>query len=690
MNTPNRLVGESSPYLLQHAYNPVDWYPWCDEALQKAKLEDKLILVSIGYSACHWCHVMEKESFEDPATALLMNKYYVCIKVDREERPDLDHFFMDALQAVSGQGGWPLNMFLTPEGKPFYGGTYFPPQSIPQRISWKELLVQLHDAFLKRRNEVETQANNLLEHLQKSNQHVFKNTIDVDVHADDLFTEVKADKIYQQLMAAADRLDGGFGHAPKFPQTYSIQLLLRFYHFFKHEAALEQALLSLNKMMRGGIYDHVGGGFCRYSTDGKWKVPHFEKMAYDNALLLSVLSEAYQISKDGEIKQAVVETVAFIQRELLDQTGGFYAALDADSEGVEGKFYVWDKKDFDAAVGVDAEIIGEYFNVESAGNWEHSNILYVTSSLAEWAAIHAISLERATEMISTAKQQLLQKRSGRVRPGLDDKVILGWNALLSTALLQAANVFRQPDWMELASSNISFLISTFHDREQKSWRHTFKNSQARFPAFLDDLAFLIQSLIMLHESSGSLQDLRLAFEITEYVIAHFSDEQGVYFYFTPDSHKDVMVRKIDLYDGAIPSGNSIMAWNLTRLGIVFNQASWKERANKMLRGVEPVLLKYPTSFGKWGCLWVELQQGIGELAVIGEDALSSTKEMHASFLPNRVMLIGQESDPSIPLLANRPVTPASKFYVCQNYACLSPVEDAADALKLLLTKSSDR
>jgi uncharacterized protein YyaL (SSP411 family) len=285
MNVPNRLILETSPYLLQHAYNPVDWYPWTEEALQKAREEDKLILVSIGYSACHWCHVMEHESFEDPSTALLMNKYFVCIKVDREERPDLDHFFMDALQAITGQGGWPLNMFLTPDGKPFYGGTYFPPQSIPQRISWKELLVQLHDAFMKRRTEIELQAKNLLEHLQKSNQVVLKNTINLESSASDFIRSAEVGKIFNQLMAAADRVDGGFGHAPKFPQTYSIQFLLRYHHFFDNDAALDQALLSLKKMMRGGIYDHVGGGFCRYSTDGQWKVPHFEKMAYDNKAL---------------------------------------------------------------------------------------------------------------------------------------------------------------------------------------------------------------------------------------------------------------------------------------------------------------------------------------------------------------------------------------------------------------------
>ncbi|MEY3152027.1 MAG: hypothetical protein RLZZ49_34 [Bacteroidota bacterium] len=689
MNVPNRLILETSPYLLQHAYNPVDWYPWTEEALQKAREEDKLILVSIGYSACHWCHVMEHESFEDPSTALLMNKYFVCIKVDREERPDLDHFFMDALQAITGQGGWPLNMFLTPDGKPFYGGTYFPPQSIPQRISWKELLVQLHDALMKRRTEIELQAKNLLEHLQKSNQVVLKNTINLESSASDFIRSAEVGKIFNQLMAAADRVDGGFGHAPKFPQTYSIQFLLRYHHFFDNDAALDQALLSLKKMMRGGIYDHVGGGFCRYSTDGQWKVPHFEKMAYDNALLLTVLTEAYQVTNDQEIKRVVVETIEFLKREMLDPSGGFYAALDADSEGVEGKFYVWSKDEFDATVGEHANIIGEYFNVESGGNWEHSNILFTSSSIEAWATTHQLTMDQASSILLNAKQALLQARASRVRPGLDDKIILGWNALLSTALLQAANVFRQSDWKDLAVSNIAFLISSFYDQEGKRWKHTFKNNQSRFPAFLDDMAYLIQSLIMLHESTGSLKELHLASELAEYVIEYFSDEQDIYFYFTPDYHNEVLVRKVDLYDGAVPSGNSIMAWNLSRLGIIFNRSDWRIRSLKMLEGVETTLAKYPSSFGKWGCLLMEMYHGIRELAIIGQDALSSSSGIHLAFLPNKVLVIGQQTDERIPLLQNRPIGEKSQFYVCHDYTCRSPVDHSADALKLLLTKSPE-
>lgn len=686
MNFSNRLVNETSPYLLQHAHNPVDWFPWCDEALDLAKKEDKLILVSIGYSACHWCHVMEKESFEDAATALLMNKFFVCIKVDREERPDLDHFFMDALQAIAGQGGWPLNMFLTPDGKPFYGGTYFPPQSIPQRISWKELLVQLHDAFIKRRSEIETQANNLLEHLQKSNQLNPHQNFNIQLPVEEQFSDLQLKKILEQLMSSADLVDGGFGHAPKFPQTYAIQFLLRHYHFFGTDEALQHALLSLKKMIRGGIYDHVGGGFCRYSTDAQWKVPHFEKMAYDNALLLMVLTEAYQISKDEEIKDAVFETVAFLKREMLDAEGGFYAALDADSEGVEGKFYVWSKNEFDEIVGTDASILHGYFNISDVGNWEHSNILFTKASLQEWSVKYNLDNLKAKQILSTAKHKLLVEREKRVRPVLDDKIILGWDALLSNALLQAALVFEQQEWEEISRKNIDFIMDKFFDHETGKWLHTYKDGKAKYSAFLDDLAYLIQALIQLHETTGSFKYLQDARSITEYLIEHFSDTNNIYFYFTPSFETDVPVRKVDLYDGATPSGNSIMAWNLIRLGIIFDQSEWKQRSYKMLKGVESTLLRYPTSFGKWGNLLLELNRGLVELAIIGKNAQKDSAGILRTLIPNKIVVFGISSEENIPLLKGRPIEQKTVFYVCHDYTCQAPTENPELALKFLLTK----
>ena len=687
MKPTNRLAKESSPYLLQHAHNPVNWYPWCEEALEKAKHEDKLILVSIGYSACHWCHVMEKESFEDASTAYLMNEYFICIKVDREERPDLDHFYMDALQAISGQGGWPLNMFLTPDGKPFYGGTYFPPQSMHQRISWKELLVQLHDAFIKRRNEIEEQANHVLDHLKKSNQVIPKKEVSFEIPPEEKFTTQQIEKIFHQLMAVADKHEGGFGNAPKFPQTYSIQFLLRYYHFFRDQNALNHAMLSLKKMMRGGIYDHVGGGFCRYSTDATWKVPHFEKMAYDNALLLMVLTEAFQITKDDEIKNVMYETIDFIIREMLDAGGGFYAALDADSEGVEGKFYVWSKAEFEAVAGEHARMLCEYFNIEEHGNWEHENILFTTQSILEWASKEGISEQRAKEIKTEVKQRLLDARGSRIRPGLDDKIILGWNALLANALFQAALVFNESSWMKVAEKNTQFLMKEFFDEINHQWKHTYKHQVVKFPAFLDDLAYFIQLLLTAHEATASLNYLHLAKEIAEYVVEHFSDEATTYFYFSPDFHHDIMVRKIDLYDGATPSGNSIMASNLLKLGIIFDERSWKDRAFKMLEGLETTLTRYPTSFGKWGNLCIDLNRGIGELAILGKGALVASKGIYGDFLPNKVVVISENANDAVPLLRGRSAGETPQFFVCRDFACLTPVEEAKEAIKLLLTIS---
>jgi uncharacterized protein len=687
MKFTNQLIKETSPYLLQHAHNPVDWYPWCEEALEKARKEDKLILVSIGYSACHWCHVMERESFEDEHTAYLMNQHFVSIKIDREERPDLDHFFMDALQAISGQGGWPLNMFLTPDGKPFYGGTYFPPVAMHQRISWKELLVQLHDAFLKRRSEIEAQANQLLEHLQKTNRFEYTSTLEIDLPVEEKFTEQQAHKIFDQIMASADRVEGGFGNAPKFPQTYSIQYLLRYHHFFKNSEALDQALLSLKKMLRGGIYDQVGGGFCRYSTDAKWFAPHFEKMAYDNALLLTVLTEAYQICKDSEIKQVVFETVDFIKRELLSSEHGFYAALDADSEGEEGKYYTWKKEEFTNVLGDHAAMMADYFNIQENGNWEHTNILFVRHSIEEWAKEKQIEQKEARIDIGESKKKLLTARERRVKPGLDDKIILGWNALLSAALAHASIVFEQTEWRELAKENTDFLRKYFFNEEKQIWKHTYKNGEAKFPAFLDDLAYLIQSLLLLHEATGEIDYLKQARQVLEYVLHHFSDAQGVYFYYSPDFHGDVSVRKIDVYDGATPSGNSIMSWNLHRFSVLFEVPEWRIRAEKMLEGMQHTLVKYPTSFGKWASQLLEMTQGIHEVAVVGEDPQKGAAELLSHFVPNKVVVIGKKESDEFPLLKGRSVEKKVAFYVCKQYVCQAPVQTPEKALTLLLTKS---
>src|SRR5687767_3251690 len=477
----NHLIRETSPYLLQHAHNPVDWYPWGNEALNKAKEENKPILVSIGYAACHWCHVMERESFEDEATAAIMNEHFINIKIDREERPDLDHIYMDAVQAMTGSGGWPLNVFLTPDQKPFYGGTYFPPQRAFNRPSWKEILLGVSQAFKERRDEINVQSENLTGHIIQSNS--FGQSVAGDPSA---LTVEKTDEVYKNILKSADTQWGGFGRAPKFPQTFSIQYLLRYQvtNLQMPESKAPslggglgetQALLSLDKMIGGGIYDQAGGGFARYSTDTEWLVPHFEKMLYDNALLVSVISEAFQITGKDRYREVIEETIGFLKREMLQEEGGFYAALDADSEGVEGKFYIWDYEEVRKILQEDADIFCRFFDITPNGNFEGKNILRRKKSEEQFCKEQDISLDKLKRIIQQGKQKLLEVREKRISPGLDDKVLLGWNALMNTALSRAFAATGIQEYRELAITNMQFLLKNFA-KSTNEFYHSWKNN----------------------------------------------------------------------------------------------------------------------------------------------------------------------------------------------------------------------
>lgn len=686
MTIPNRLIKETSPYLLQHAHNPVDWYSWGSEALERAKQEDKPIIVSIGYAACHWCHVMERESFEDQQTALLMNKYFICIKVDREERPDLDHFFMDALQASSGQGGWPLNMFLTSEAKPFYGGTYFPPQRMHNRISWNELLVQIHEAYHKRRTEIMQQADNLIEHLRKSNDHQTLAGAMLTNDRENLFTAAQAAKMFKNIMGAADQVEGGFGRAPKFPQTYSIQYLLRYHHFTGDQDAMAQAVLSLKKMMRGGIYDQIGGGFCRYSTDNQWLAPHFEKMTYDNALLLLVLSEAFQLTGDKEYERVAAETIGFMQREMMTAEGGFYAALDADSEGIEGKFYTWSRKELDEVLGEDAAAIATLYDVTDDGNWEHVNILRMNKGFEEWAMEAGFTLEEAMTCKVRATEKMMQCRNQRTRPATDDKIILGWNALFNQALSKAGQAFGRDEWIALAETNMAFLVSRFYNKETAQYWHTHKEGISKYPAFLDDIAYLIQSLLFLYEPTGNTAYLERAKAIMAYAIEQFSDEENLFFYYTPVFQQDMPVRKKDVYDGATPSGNSTMAWNLYRLARLFNLREWEKRACSMLETVMNTSVKHPTSYGIWSNLALELAQGTHEILVLGGDAIEKGRLLLSQYIPNKVFMASVDAWIEYPLMAGKKGGAESNIFFCRDYACKLPFTNIEAALAAVLTK----
>ncbi|HLF44951.1 MAG TPA: thioredoxin domain-containing protein, partial [Chitinophagaceae bacterium] len=548
----NKLINESSPYLLQHAHNPVNWYPWGKEALNAAVKENKPILVSIGYSACHWCHVMEKESFENETTAKFMNENFINIKIDREERPDLDHIYMDAVQAMTGSGGWPLNVFLTPDTKPFYGGTYFPPVKAYNRPSWIDLLMNVKNIFVEKRNEIEAQAENLTAHLLKSNSFGVGQT-----GTNDLFSTKKLLEVYQHIMKPADRQWGGFGNAPKFPQTMVIQFLLRYYYSYSEKEALDQALLSLDKMIDGGIYDQLGGGFARYSTDAEWLVPHFEKMLYDNALLLSVISEAYQLTRKEKYKIIIDETVRFIEREMSHSGGGFYSALDADSEGTEGKFYVWTYNEVKEILQEETDIFCTFFNIIPGGNWSegaaskaHTNILWRKNSEKKFCENNNITLEELEEILQNGREKLLSVRNKRIKPQVDDKILLSWNCLMNTALSKAFAATGNQRYRELAIKNMDFLLAAFSAPETNNFFHSWKNGRANHPAFLDDYAYLIQSLIHLQMVTTETNYLIKAKEITGLVLQNFKEEDTGFFFYTSFHQKDILLRKKEVYDGA--------------------------------------------------------------------------------------------------------------------------------------------
>jgi uncharacterized protein YyaL (SSP411 family) len=677
----NELIHESSPYLLQHAHNPVNWQPWGLEALQLAKDLNKPILVSIGYSACHWCHVMERESFENEATASIMNEHFVNIKIDREERPDIDHIYMDAVQALSGAGGWPLNVFLTPDAKPFYGGTYFPPTKAFNRASWTEVLNNINDAWKNRRGEVEEQAETLIAHLKKANNFTqIKNNIVVET-GKAVFTKEDVITISQNLLATADTKEGGFGKAPKFPQTFSINALLQCAHFLKDEKALEQAELSLTKMLNGGIYDQLAGGLCRYSTDAEWLAPHFEKMLYDNAFFIVALCNAYLLTKKNVYKNAVEHVCEFLFAEMKNENGGYYAAIDADSEGVEGKFYVWDKKEIDALLGKDADLFNKYFDVTEHGNWEEKNILRILTPLEVVAKDCNLTMEEAKMSIELSKKTLLDQRNFRIRPATDDKILLGWNALIITAFCKAYAILQEEKYKNAAVELYDFIEKEF-TKDSRNYYHTYKHGKAKYPAFLDDYAYYIEACIHLQEITANEKYLHKAKELVESVFENFADEESGYFFFTSKNQEDVIMRKIELYDGATASANGVMAKNLHYLSIVFENKEWQKKSVSMIESLKTIISKHPNSFGIWAAEAINIAAGINEIAIIGTNMIPLLKEMLLQYIPNKI-LQGSNSVSHMPLLAKKPILKKTLLYLCLNSACNLPYDTTSEAMSVI-------
>ncbi len=671
---PNRLASEQSHYLLQHAHNPVDWYPWGDEAFEKAKAENKPVIVSIGYAACHWCHVMERESFEDETTAAYMNSHFVCIKVDREEHPDVDHLYMDAVQAISGNGGWPLNVFVTPDRVPFYGGTYYPPRPAYSRPSWVQLMERMHGIWEHQHDEVEQQAGQMVQYLQQAAKGITAKA----VNTPDMET---CKSIAAGIMKLADKEKGGFGNAPKFPGTMAIIFMLEHYHFTGDESCLQQALKSLDAMADGGIYDQLGGGFARYSTDRDWLAPHFEKMLYDNALLIVAYCDAFALTGNVRYKIIVDETIAFTERELKHKSGGYYCALDADSEGVEGKFYTWLWPEFVAAVGEgDAAALAKYFGVTEHGNWEETNILHIAAELENVAAEAGVNPESLSEKIALAKQKLFGARSRRIRPLTDDKCLLSWNALMNIALSKAAVTFGNDAYRTLAQSHMDWMVAAYTTPD--GLKHTWKDGQAKIGAKLDDYAYLAQAMLQLASTTGENEWLIKAATLVETTIADFSHE-GVFFYYTPSWQKDIPVRKVDLYDGATPSANAVMAANLMVCGMCMEQTEWIGRATNMIESMAQDALRNGYSYGYWAQIVQKNVIGFRTAVCTGENAETGAGTLRSEFLPQVFLIFSNKNELEVPILKNKFSPNYLSIFVCSQSACSAPVESAYQALRVI-------
>jgi len=660
---PNRLINETSPYLLQHAHNPVDWYAWGAEAFAKARADDKPLLVSIGYAACHWCHVMERESFEDESIAAQMNADFVCIKVDREERPDVDGIYMQAVTALHGRGGWPLNVFLLPDGRPFYGGTYFPNDDGRGMPSWQSVLRAVSSAYHDRREDVLGNAQMLTDQLQRSA---------AETAPTESLPHKVLDEAYHAMAATFDAENGGFGAAPKFPQSMPIEFLLRYHARTGEPHALHMVECSLTKMAAGGIYDHLGGGFARYSTDDRWLTPHFEKMLYDNAMLALAYTQAYQVTGRAAYGSVVEETLDYLMRDLRHADGGFFSSQDADSEGVEGKYYVWTPEELRTVLGAEGAVrVIRRYGVTEAGNFEGANILHLPDGTDAGAADDALDGLRA---------KLLAARTARVAPATDDKVLTAWNGLALRALAEAAAVLGIERYAEAAVRNADFLLRELRPAERllRTWRE----GTAQLNGYLEDYASLINGLLSLHQTTFSHRWLHAAAELTEEMLDLFWDEEAQSLFDVGRDHEELIVRPRDLFDNATPSGSSMAAEALLRLATIAGDASYAKRAGTLLSAAA-LMGRVPMGFGNWLKTAELFFAEPMEIAIIGSPAQAATSELlrvvHGAYAPNRA-LIGldpAESTPfASPILAGRmQVGAAPTAYVCRNYACDLPTTD---------------
>ena len=669
----NNLINETSPYLLQHAYNPVDWNPWNKQNLEKAKKENKLVVISIGYSSCHWCHVMEKESFEDSLVASIMNEKYISIKVDREERPDVDQVYMNAVQLMTGSGGWPLNVITLPDGRPIWGGTYF------SKDQWISALTQISDLYNKEPERFINYATTLEKGIKSldiitTNDNQELASIDLDKHIGSLVNKI-------------DKKNGGFSGAPKFMMPNNIHFLLRSAYQNNDKETLKLVNLTLEKMAYGGVYDQIGGGFSRYSTDEKWHIPHFEKMLYDNAQLISLYSDAYLITNDELYKNVVYETINFVLKELTNSNGGFYSSIDADSKSLDGKenegaYYVWKEDELKKLLKDEFIIFSDYYNINKYGYWEDDNyVLIKNKSDAAFAKAHNLSKEELNKKIGAWKKIIIKARDKRSMPNIDDKILTSWNGLMINAFIDAYRVFKDKDFLDVASSSAEFIIKNMKKTDGGLY-HSHKDGKSKINGYLEDYAASIQAFLNLYENTLDEKWLNTSNDLMKYTYKNFFNAETNMFYFTSKLDDKLISRTVEFRDNVIPSSNSIMANNLFKLSHYFDNKKYLNSSQQMVNNIKDQIELYPSGFSNWMNLILNINKNFYEIAVVGNKAIEKIKELNENYLPNKIIIGSLESNP-LPLLKNRFVEGETYIYVCVNKACKMPVKTVKEALKLI-------
>lgn len=661
----NALINETSPYLLQHAHNPVNWYPWGEKALEKARKEDKLIIVSIGYSSCHWCHVMEHESFEDSAVAALMNEKFVCIKVDREERPDIDHIYMTAVHLLNQRGGWPLNCIALPDGRPIWGGTYFP------KKQWIDALGQVNDYHRKNPEETEAYATKLAEGIAQ-------NSIFQTAEVEQPLTIAELSTTVKKWSGLFDQDFGGNRGAPKFPMPVNLEFLLQYGVQTGDQESLDHVATTLTKMARGGIYDQVGGGFSRYSVDALWKVPHFEKMLYDNAQLIGLYAMAYQVFGDENYRAVVEQSIAFLKREMTNKNGSFYSALDADSEGVEGKFYVWKKEELEKLLGSDYDLFAEYYNINKTGLWEEGNyILYRTTDPVAFAKEQKLKSKAFQESIKKWNQVLLEARSKRVRPGLDDKSLTSWNALMISGLVKAYRATGEKAHLEMAVSCATLIRDKMWSKDRVLYRN-YKDGKVSIPGFHIDYALTIEAFLDLYESTMETGWLEVAHDLTEASMKKFFEPASGMFRYSAGDIEVLITHHLETRDNVIPSSNSVMAHALFRLGHLLIDQKYLDISSKMVEQMSAWIQQYPSGYGGWSKLLLNELHPFYELAVVGPDAALMLAQIQKDYLPH-VVVAASNKESDLPLFKGRYMKDKTHIFVCRDNVCQLPVEELQDA-----------